>query len=96
MEKVTYGKKGTARYLHSPGSYMIAGNTGTDQVFSYSQGKEPRAKNLPAHLRDHSWFMAFAPSKNPRIAIAIIVEHDRGSAQIAKNIIDEYLRQENK
>ena len=33
-------------------------------------------KNVPLALRDHSWFEAFAPVDHPRIAVAIIVEHN--------------------
>ena len=33
------------------------------------------AKTVAEHLRDHAWFVAFAPAEQPRIAIAVLVEN---------------------
>jgi len=45
--------------------------------------------------KDHAWFVAYAPSENPKIAVAVIVEHgEHGSsaaAPIASALIDAYL-----
>ncbi len=45
--------------------------------------------------RDHAWFVAYAPSENPQIAIAVIVEHgEHGStaaAPVASKMIETYL-----
>ena len=30
---------------------------------------------IPYKNRDHAWFIAFGPYKNPRYAVSIIVEH---------------------
>ena len=46
----------------------------------------------------HAWFVAYAPSENPQIAVAVIVERgEHGStaaAPIAKEIIKAYLSDE--
>ena len=42
----------------------VAGKTGTAQVIS-NQGKA-RAGKTDRDLRDHGWFVFFAPAKNPR------------------------------
>ena len=46
-------------------------------------------------MRDHSWFIAFAPAERPRIAVAVIVENGGfGSAlasPIARHVMDTYL-----
>ena len=46
-------------------------------------------------LRDHALFMSYAPSENPRIAVAVIVENGgHGSsvaAPIARKVLDAYL-----
>jgi penicillin-binding protein 2 len=70
----------------------IAGKTGTAQVVSsekYKMSKGKRKKWLP-----HAWFIAFAPVEDPKIAVAVIVEHgEHGSATaapIAKSIIEKY------
>ena len=46
-------------------------------------------------LRDHSWFIAFAPAEHPRIAVAVIVENGGFGASIAapiaRKVMDTYL-----
>ena len=47
------------------------------------------------HLKSHAWFVAYAPSEAPQIAVSVIVEHgEHGSsaaAPIAKELINIYL-----
>ena len=78
--------------------YIYAGKTGTSQIRTI--GKEERKlklknKDLPYEKRDHALFTAFAPYKNPRYAISIVVEHggagSSGAAPIAKKIIKKNL-----
>ncbi|RMF85561.1 MAG: penicillin-binding protein 2 [Nitrospinota bacterium] len=80
--------KGTGRRARIEG-FGVAGKTGTVQVVSLRHEKE-----LPPHLRDHGWFVAFAPFDHPRIALAILGEHGGkgGSAYapLAKKIIERY------
>jgi penicillin-binding protein 2 len=70
----------------------IAGKTGTVQVISNS----PKGDKLPERFRDHGWFVAFAPSDNPQLAIAILGEHGgRGGstyAPIARKIVEHYFK----
>jgi len=46
-------------------------------------------------LRDHSWFIAFAPAEAPRIALCVLVENGGFGAAaalpIAKRVMDAYL-----
>jgi cell division protein FtsI/penicillin-binding protein 2 len=53
-------------------------------------------EDMPVHLRAHAWFVAYAPSEKPMIAVAVVVEHgEHGSgaaAPIAKEMIKTYLR----
>ena len=46
-------------------------------------------------IKDHAWFVAYAPCQNPAIAVAVIVEHgEHGSsaaAPVAAEIIRTYL-----
>ncbi len=50
---------------------------------------------MEAHLKPHAWFIAYAPSDDPQIAITVIVEHgEHGSsaaAPIAREMIRTYL-----
>ena len=53
-------------------------------------------KHIPYRLRDHAWFAAFAPEKNPKIVVCVLVEHGGhggvAAAPIAKEIIEKYLK----
>jgi penicillin-binding protein 2 len=74
----------------------ISGKTGTAQLVSRNEDEsEDDKKELAAHLKDHAWFVAFAPSEAPEIAVAVIVEHgEHGSsaaAPIARAMIQTYL-----
>ena len=57
-------------------------------------GKTGTAQN--PHGEDHAWFVGFAPLDNPRIAVAVLVEHGGHggvtAAPIAGKIIEAYLR----
>ena len=98
MTDVIHSARGTARRLNKPGlRYQIAGKTGTAQVFTVAQDAKYNEDELEEHLKDHALFMAFAPVKNPRIAIAVVVENGGhgGSvaAPIAGQVIESYLSQ---
>jgi penicillin-binding protein 2 len=70
----------------------IAGKTGTAQVVSEKKG----GKKPSGALRDHAWFVAYAPAADPQIAISVFVEHGghggTASAPIAKAVIEEYYK----
>jgi len=78
-------------------TYTIAGKTGTAQVFSVGQTEKYDEKTVAERLRDHSWFIAFAPAEAPRIAVAVIVENggfgSTGAAPIARKVMDAWLLQ---
>lgn len=95
MTNVVHGEHGTARRSGAGAKYRFAGKTGTAQVFGVAQNKTYDANKLSKKLHDHSLFVAFAPVKNPRIAIAVIAEHAGGgskvAAPIARKLLDTYL-----
>jgi penicillin-binding protein 2 len=69
----------------------VAGKTGTAQVIS-NEGRA-RAKGTDKDLRDHGWFIFFAPKDNPEIAGVIFAEHGVHGflgAPIAKYVIETY------
>lgn len=72
----------------------IAGKTGTAQVVE-AKHVDNRAE-IPKELLDHAWFIAYAPAENPKIAIAVLVEHGghggSTAAPIAKRVIEWYLK----
>lgn len=70
----------------------IGGKTGTAQVVSIRKSSH----HLPEKLRDHAWFVAFAPIEKPAIALCVFVEHgghgSGAAAPIAKLAIEAYLK----
>lgn len=88
-------RTGTARAIATSAEYTMAGKTGTAQVFSVAQNQSVSAVVENERLRDHSWFIAFAPAENPKIAVAVLVENGgfgaSAAAPIARQIFDAYL-----
>jgi penicillin-binding protein 2 len=87
-------QRGTAAAI-GKAPYVFGGKTGTAQVFSVATNDKYDAKKLDERLRDHSWFIAFAPADNPRIAVAVLQENGeagaRAAAPIARKVLDSYL-----
>ncbi len=83
-------KKGTARWVQVPG-IEIAGKTGTVENFT-------KIDSVKTQLTDHSVFVAFAPADNPKIALAVYIEHgyygSRYAGHIASLLIEKYLKGE--
>jgi len=81
-------EKGTAQVARVPG-IAIAGKTGTAENYGRIDGKREK-------LKDHSWFVCFAPREDPKIAVAVIVENAGFGATwagpIASLIVEKYLR----
>ena len=86
---------GTAWVAFRGVAYTAAGKTGTAQVFTVAQNAKYNAKDVAERLRDHAWFIAFAPAEAPRIAVAVLVENagfgSSGAAPVARKVLDAYL-----
>ncbi|HJD44155.1 MAG TPA: penicillin-binding protein 2 [Candidatus Paenalcaligenes intestinipullorum] len=79
---------GTARRAFANTPYLVAGKTGTAQVFSL-RGAKYRADAIDERLRDHALFMSYAPADDPQIAIALIVENGGWGGSVAAPIARE-------
>lgn len=75
-------RSGTARRAFANAAYQAAGKTGTAQVFSL-RGAKYNASAIDERLRDHALFMAYAPAKDPQIALGLIVENGGWGATVA-------------
>lgn len=68
----------------------MAGKTGTSQVRNITAAERrkgvTRNEDLPWERRDHALFVNFAPYDDPKIAVAIIVEHGGGGSKAAAPI----------
>jgi penicillin-binding protein 2 len=86
-----YGTGGGAKL---PG-IVVGGKTGTAQVASV-KGKMIKSENLPYQIRDHAWFVGFAPVDDPQIVVAAMVEHGghggSAAAPIVKAVMQEFFR----
>ena len=85
MHKVI--EEGTGKIAKIPG-LEVCGKTGTAENFIKLNG-------IKTQLTDHSIFIAFAPKKNPKIALAVFVENgywgSRWAAPIASLMIEKYI-----
>jgi penicillin-binding protein 2 len=89
---------GTAWVPFKGAAYQAAGKTGTAQVYTVAQNAKYNANTVPERLRDHAWFIAFAPAEAPRIAVAVLVENAgfgaSNAAPVARKVLDAYLLDE--
>jgi penicillin-binding protein 2 len=83
---------GTARRAMIPGR-DVSGKTGTAQVIS-NQGRDAARGRTDRDLRDHGWFVFFAPRDNPEIAGVIFAEHGEHGhttgGPISKHVLETY------
>ena len=95
LYEVVNERKGTAWWYRLPKG-EISGKTGTSQVIEFSADKiYHKCEEREYKYRHHGIFGSYAPSNNPRIAVAVVVEHgchgSSAAAPVAKAIIKKYL-----
>jgi penicillin-binding protein 2 len=91
---VGVNKEGTGTRAFAGAKYVAGGKTGTAQVFSL-KGEKYEASKIDERLRDHAWYVAYAPADAPRIALAVLVENGgfgaQSAAPIARRVFDYFL-----
>jgi penicillin-binding protein 2 len=96
---VGVGREGTGAAAFAKAAYVSAGKTGTAQLYSL-KGEKYVAGRVDERLRDHAWYIAYAPADKPRIALAVLVENGgfgaQAAAPIARQVFDYYLTGEKK
>jgi len=100
MHGVVNEPGGTAYWTLHPGlgvpDAQMCGKTGTAQVYSITPEERARGvrdqDDLPWRLRNHGLFVGYAPSDNPRYAVAVVVEHGMGGTRSAARPARDILR----
>ncbi len=95
MIDVVHHVRGTAHRIGIDSPYQMAGKTGTAQVFGLKEEEKYDAEAIAEKLRDHALFIAYAPTDEPSIVVAVVVENGGSggaiAAPIARKILDAYL-----
>jgi penicillin-binding protein 2 len=87
--KVVNAEKGTARHYVRSNLVEMSGKTGTAQVVSRkADDHEMHRKDV---IRPHAWFVGYAPSDQPRIAVAVLIEHGGAGSSTAGPIAREMM-----
>jgi penicillin-binding protein 2 len=93
LHGVTY--QGTGTRVFAGAGYQSGGKTGTAQAVGLRAGQKYNAATVEERRRDHSWYMAFAPLDEPKVALAVIVENagfgSAAAAPIARRVFDYLL-----
>ena len=80
---------------HVKPEYIFAGKTGTSQIRRITEEERElklKQKDLPYERRDHALFTAFAPYKNPRYALSVLIEHGGTGSSIAAPIAKKIIK----
>jgi len=98
---VRQGLRGAVHDPHGTGWALrglgidVAGKTGTAQVVGLPPGQRVEEDEVPKQFRDHAWFATYAPADEPRIVVAVLVEHGghggSAAAPIARRVIEAFL-----
>ncbi|MEY3091024.1 MAG: penicillin-binding protein 2 [Pseudomonadota bacterium] len=92
MYDVCNAPGGTAYWTMRNLPIVVAGKTGTSQVTSIPQTEKKRLKEeqLAYFHRSHAWITTYAPYKNPKYIVTVLIEHGghggTASGPIAANI----------
>jgi len=91
LRAVVEGQHGTARSIRDT-MFSIGGKTGTAQVARGMISKRSDASDIPYELRDHAWFVGFAPVENPEIVVVALVEHGGHGGSITAPIVKDVIK----
>lgn len=91
MWAVVNDPHGTAYNARIPG-LDFCGKTGSVQVVT--QKNTSQEALLPYNKRDHAWFIGFAPKDDPKIVVAVFVEHGQhgssAAAPLARDLVKAF------
>ncbi len=88
-----YGTSFKSRY-EDP-KYQFAGKTGTSQVKRITEAEREldlKQSQIEYKNRDHALYIAFAPYKNPRYSISVLVEHGGSGSKAAAPLASKLIK----
>ena len=94
LRDVVMSERGTGKRARIEG-IDVAGKTGTAQAAG-AAASGGGGESSPELMRDHAWFVAYAPAEGARIAVAVLVEHaghhgGTVAAPMARAVMERYL-----
>jgi penicillin-binding protein 2 len=90
LEGVVHETGGTGARARVPG-VRVAGKTGTAQVVALKHTEGLEDDEIAFELRDHAWFVGFAPAEAPEIVVAALSEHGGHGGSAAGPIVQKVL-----
>jgi len=90
MQQVLRSQHGTAWAVGHDMPYTAAAKTGTAEIYGKHDPNITDATVIK-RLRNNHLFISFAPVDHPKIAVAIIVEHENIANKVARAVLDAYL-----
>lgn len=91
---VGVAREGTSARAFLNAGYVSAGKTGTAQLFGL-KGEKYVEGRVQERLRDHAWYVAYAPADAPTIALVVLVENGgfgaTAAAPLARAAFDYHL-----
>ena len=87
LVSVVNNEKGTGKRarLDKRFNITVGGKSGTSQVISLNY------KSNDEKLKDHGWFVGFAPVEKPEIVVAVLAENGGGGGAVAAPIVKTVL-----
>ena len=96
MYDVVNGDAGTAKGVKLPG-IEFSGKSGTAQIINYDvRSRLGKTKEF----KDNSWFVGYAPRRNPEIVVAVIVQGgghgSEAAAPVVRDVVRTYYEKKNR
>ncbi len=92
---VGVNKEGTSAAAFAGAQFTSAAARPARRRCTRSRARSTSRSKVDERLRDHAWFIAYAPADKPKIALAVLVENGgfgaQAAAPIARKVLDYYL-----
>lgn len=90
MQEVVDKPWGTADFFGKHPGFTVAAKTATAQIYGHQRDEDTSRTNIPKRLRNNHLFIAFASIDCPKIAVAVVVEHNAMADKMTGEIMNYY------